>query len=76
APPGHGLLPEDLDRLNREIMEAVQAEGEVFLSSTALRGRFALRACVLNYATTEDDIDRVPKVVSAVGRRLMLRRAP
>jgi glutamate/tyrosine decarboxylase-like PLP-dependent enzyme len=59
-----------LDALNKAIMEEMQAGGEAFVSSTVLRGRFALRACVLHYATTEEDIDALVAVVRRTGERL------
>jgi len=36
---------EDLNALNKRVMEEVQASGAAFLTQTTLRGRFALRAC-------------------------------
>lgn len=59
-----------LDALNKAIVERVQAEGEVFLSSTMLRGRFALRACVLHYDATEADIEVLMDVIRRTGREL------
>jgi glutamate/tyrosine decarboxylase-like PLP-dependent enzyme len=61
---------EALNALNRQVMERVQSEGSVFLTSAVLRERFVLRACILHYATTEQDIDimlnEVRRVASAV----------
>jgi aromatic-L-amino-acid/L-tryptophan decarboxylase len=51
-------------------MEAVQASGEAFLSNTVIRGRFALRACVLHYATSEDDVAALVEVVRRLGAQL------
>jgi aromatic-L-amino-acid/L-tryptophan decarboxylase len=43
-----GLAPNELDRLNRELLERVNARGKVHLSATSLEGRFVLRICVLS----------------------------
>jgi hypothetical protein len=51
-------------------MERVQVGGEAFLSGTVLRGRFALRACVLNYGTTEEDLAALVEVVRGVAVEL------
>jgi glutamate/tyrosine decarboxylase-like PLP-dependent enzyme len=59
-----------LDALNKAIMEAVQAGGEAFLTQTAVRGRFSLRACVVHYATTEADLKVLLDAVREVGARL------
>lgn len=44
--------PEEQDRRNERILEAVNAAGPVFLSSTKLRGRVVLRLTVGNLRTT------------------------
>jgi aromatic-L-amino-acid decarboxylase len=46
-----------LDRLNERIMVALQRDGSSYLSNATLRGRFALRGCVLNYRTTRRDME-------------------
>jgi aromatic-L-amino-acid decarboxylase len=45
----------DLDRHNELVLHALQASGRVFLAGTRVDGRFALRACVVNPATTTAD---------------------
>ncbi|GAA3209398.1 pyridoxal phosphate-dependent decarboxylase family protein [Dactylosporangium siamense] len=47
---------DQLDELNRRIPAAVQHRGRAFLTGTQLAGAEALRACLLNPATTEDDL--------------------
>ncbi len=47
-----GMSPEEADRLNLAIMEAVNASGKAFLSHTRLRGRICLRVSVGNLRTT------------------------
>jgi aromatic-L-amino-acid/L-tryptophan decarboxylase len=59
-----------LDALNKRVMEEVQASGEAFLTQTTLRDRFALRACVLHYATTESDLVALIDIVRKTGARL------
>jgi aromatic-L-amino-acid decarboxylase len=54
---------EALDALNKRIMEHMQAQGTAFLTNTMLAGRFALRACILHYATTERDLDTMLQAV-------------
>ena len=59
-----------LDALNKAIMEEIQAGGEAFLTQATLRGRFCLRAAVVHYATTEDDVQALLGVIRRVGARL------
>jgi glutamate/tyrosine decarboxylase-like PLP-dependent enzyme len=58
-----------LNALNKAVMEQVQAGGEAFLSGTVLPGQFALRACVLHYGTTEEDVAALLDVVRRTGAR-------
>ncbi len=41
----------DTDMFNRELVEAVQADGKVFISSTLIDGKFFLRLAVLHFRT-------------------------
>jgi aromatic-L-amino-acid decarboxylase len=47
---------EALDELNLAIMEAVNATGDVYLSSTRLHGRVVLRIAIGNERTTREDV--------------------
>lgn len=47
---------EGSDEKNRALAERVNASGEVFLSTTTLRGRTVFRLAVGNARTTEDDV--------------------
>jgi aromatic-L-amino-acid decarboxylase len=49
---------ERLDALNLELLKAVNASGEVYLSHTRLHGRYALRLAVGNIRTTERHVRR------------------
>ena len=53
-----GLGGEELDRFNMELMEHVNASGEVFLSHTKLDDGVALRVAIGNLGTVESDVDR------------------
>jgi aromatic-L-amino-acid decarboxylase len=52
-----GLEGEGLDLLNRELLERINARGHVFLTSTLLLGRFAIRICVLSFRTHRDRLE-------------------
>jgi aromatic-L-amino-acid decarboxylase len=62
-----------LDALNKAVMEEVQAGGETFITQAVLGGRFVLRANVLHYATTEDDLAALVGIVRRTGERLAAR---
>jgi aromatic-L-amino-acid decarboxylase len=56
------------DDENRQLLERVNATGEVFLSGTVLKGRFTLRLAVGNYNTTAKHIARAWELVGQAGR--------
>jgi aromatic-L-amino-acid decarboxylase len=47
---------EEADRLGPELLRRVNARRRVFLSSTRIGGRYALRICVLSFRTHEDRV--------------------
>ena len=53
-----GEDPAAVDRLNMELMERVNASGDVFLSHTRLDAGIALRVAIGNLGTTEADLAR------------------
>lgn len=59
----------ELDRLNRRLLDVVQREGHVYLTSTELQGRLALRACIVNFRTRESDLDTLIDTIRAAGTR-------
>jgi aromatic-L-amino-acid/L-tryptophan decarboxylase len=63
-----GCSEEDLNRMNAAILARVNARGRVYLSNASLRGKFALRACIVNHRTTEADLQAViDEVLAAAG---------
>ena len=53
----------ELDRVNIALMDAINRTGEVFLSHTRLRGRFAIRVALANLRTEDADLDRVWEII-------------
>jgi len=50
---------------NRQLLERVNASGEVFLSHTVLRGQFSLRLAIGNMKTTRDHVQRAWELVQS-----------
>jgi aromatic-L-amino-acid decarboxylase len=63
-----------LDELNQELLARLNSTGEAFLSNAVIDGRFYLRACIVNFRTTEDDIAALPGIVKRVGAELHAER--
>ncbi len=58
-----GVAEDDLDRLNAELGAALLADGRVFCGTTTYRGRTAFRPAIVNWQTTEPDVDALVDVV-------------
>jgi glutamate/tyrosine decarboxylase-like PLP-dependent enzyme len=54
---GPGTAAEEVDEMNRALLQSLQLGGRYFLAGTALEGRFYLRACIVNGRATTADID-------------------
>jgi glutamate/tyrosine decarboxylase-like PLP-dependent enzyme len=57
-----------LDALNQELLERIQLSGEAFVSNAVIRGRYLLRACIVNFNTTLVDVEALPEIVARIGR--------
>jgi glutamate/tyrosine decarboxylase-like PLP-dependent enzyme len=67
AAAGAGAHGEYLDRLNRAILDRLQRGGEAFVSNAVVNGVYALRACIVNFRTTQADVEALPAIVARVG---------
>lgn len=59
-----------LDALNRELLMRLQERGHAVPSSTLLAGRFALRVCLANHRTRDEDLDFLVAKSLELGREL------
>jgi len=57
--------------LNRAVLERLQLGGDAFLTSTELGGRYVLRACIVNYRSRREDVDRMLEAVRTIGQELL-----
>ena len=58
------------DATNQRLLAALTAEGTALLGPVSLNGRTGLRACVTNYRTTKEDLDRaVERLVELASRQ-------
>lgn len=61
---------EYLDMLNERIMTEVQLDGRIYYSNAVLQDRFVLRACIVNFRTEAEHVDRLVDVTAEIGARL------
>ncbi len=67
---GPEAVEEYLSRLNAELLTRLQATGEAFITNAVIRGRFVLRACVVNFRTSLADVEALSGIVARLGREV------
>ena len=81
------FVPADLDRsapevedylntLNEALLGRLKLGGELFVTNAVLDGRFVLRACIVNFRTTEADVAAIPAIVAGAGRAVDAKLRP
>jgi glutamate/tyrosine decarboxylase-like PLP-dependent enzyme len=58
---------DELNRLNEQILTAVQKGGRAYVSNATVNGRFGLRACITNFRTTKADIELTLEIIRNEG---------
>ncbi len=66
---GSAEAEEYLNRLNTDILSRIELGGEMFLSNAVVNGKFALRACIVNFRTSLEDVEAVPELIVRIGRQ-------
>jgi hypothetical protein len=57
-----------LNELNEALLERLQSSGEAFVSNAVIRGRYLLRACIVNFHSEAADVEALPEIVVRLGR--------
>ena len=67
---GRPEVEEYLNELNQGIQDRLELSGDAFVSNAVVRDRYCLRACIVNFNTTLDDVESLPELVAQAGRRV------
>lgn len=59
-----------LNKLNEDLLNELQHEGKVFLSNAIVNGKYCLRACFVNFRTTEEDVMEIVEIIVKKGREI------
>ncbi len=59
-----------LDAVNRALLDRLQRDGDAFVSNAVVRGRYLLRACIVNFHTSRADVEALPEIVVRAGRAI------
>jgi glutamate/tyrosine decarboxylase-like PLP-dependent enzyme len=58
-----------LNTLNEELLNELQAGGELFVSNAIINGSYCLRACIVNFRTSKKDIDEMIEIIVREGKK-------
>jgi len=67
---GDADVERHLDAINRELLDRLQRGGEVFVSNAVVDNRYVLRACIVNFRTSREDILALVEIATRVGREV------
>jgi aromatic-L-amino-acid decarboxylase len=62
-----------LNKLNEDLLNELQAGGEVFLSNAIVNEDYCLRACFVNFRTSQKDIKEIIEIIIREGRKAHLK---
>ena len=63
-------LSVDEDTYNKNLLELIHKDGNIFFSSTTINGKFVIRMAILNFRTKLKTIDRAVGMIEEVRRRV------
>lgn len=66
-----GVPEADLDEMNRKLGAMILEDGRVFFGTTEYDGKVAFRPAIVNWRTTEKDVDLIVAVTRELGSRLL-----
>jgi glutamate/tyrosine decarboxylase-like PLP-dependent enzyme len=59
-----------LNDLNRQLLARLQQGGEAYLSNAIVDGKYALRACIVNFRTTIQDVEALLPILVRLGKQM------
>jgi glutamate/tyrosine decarboxylase-like PLP-dependent enzyme len=59
-----------LDEINQALLTRIERSGQAFLSNAVVNGKYALRACIVNFRTSDADIDGLLPLIAGLGRQV------
>jgi len=68
--PDKSLETSYLDKLNETLLNTLQKNGEVFVSNAIVNGKYCLRACIVNFRTSEKDIAEIIDIIVREGAKI------
>lgn len=60
----------DQNTFNERLMQAIHSDGEIFLSSTLINGKFVIRMAILSFRTKLETIDRAVAMIDRIRKEV------
>ncbi len=58
-----------LNRLNQALLGEIENSGSAFLSNAVVGGKYLLRMCIVNFRTSLEDVEALPRLIADIGAR-------
>ena len=55
-----------LNTLNKDLLARLEKSGRAFLSNAVIGGKYAMRACIVNFRTSDADVEALPHLVAGL----------
>ena len=68
--PGSTAVEKYLSKLNEALLTELQDGGEAFVSNAVLGEKYLLRACIVNFRTSVEDVEALPDIVARIGSKV------
>ena len=68
--PNEKMSKEQLNEINTKLLTQLQEGGKAFVSNAVINGKYALRACFVNFRSTLKDVEELVEIVVKLGREL------
>jgi aromatic-L-amino-acid/L-tryptophan decarboxylase len=59
-----------LNRLNENLLARIERSGEAFLSNAVVWGNYLLRSCIVNFRTSQRDVEAIPGIITRLGNEV------
>ncbi len=67
---GRAETEEYLNALNEQLLTELQNGGDAFVSNAVIGDTYLLRACIVNFRTSLEDIEALPDIVAGIGSKV------
>jgi glutamate/tyrosine decarboxylase-like PLP-dependent enzyme len=64
-------FPSNVDENNQRLLEAIHADGSVFLSSSVINGRFVIRMAILSFRTKKETVDEAVEMIKRCLKKII-----